>query len=1100
MAGNAEVKVAIVADNSDLTRTLSQSQGKLASWGAAVGKIALAAGIAGAAGVAVLGKASIDAASQAQQSLGATETVFGKFSDNVVKTSDRAAEALGLSANQYRENANILGSLLGNQGVAQDKLAGKTRSLIKTGADLAATFGGTTTDAVNALASAFKGEFDPLEQYGISIKQSAINTEAYAVAGVKTKAAFDDLSTAQQNAAKQQATTNLLTKQASKTQGAFAKETDTLAHQQQVLGAQVENLKTKIGNALLPAATDFVKLLNDRLVPALSDAADKYLPRAQAAIENLFSGDTSAKASKFADQFEGIDWDSISTSAGELADTLKDLGPALADLSVEGVNDGFKVFGAVVGFAADHVDELRTALPYIVAGFIALKGAQTLNQIAGRDSLLGMAAQLYTTRQLISANRELAGTIREVNGAQGIMTGGIATATGGMSKLKLAAAGAAGIGGLAAVTASTQIANDKVSGLLSVLGSAAMGAAAGSVFGPWGTAIGGVVGGLGGLVGAIGKSGDAMEEAKPPASEYASALDRLTGASTEAARAEAYRALQGSKVLDDLNSFGISSRQAVDAIMGNKTALGEVNAALTEQSTIYQIDKQRLDDLTAARETDQALLASGAQLSAKDLKAIEKRTAGRDEEIAALEESTGARKAAIDAIGDEVGRRKAASKAVRDEADAVHVYSDEINKLPRDKRTLIKADNVATTVKDIARLVEKYDLARRDVKTLIAASGVPTTVRQVQSVIDRLAAVHDKTVTLTVRTNRIGGVTSSAGGHSSDPDSPAAPPRVVAERGRTDGKTYAGAFGQGVEDVARKQSLLEKLFGAKPAQAGLDQIKSGLEAAASMIDRVVGKRIKDAQKAGKLEQRIVDALKAQGKRLRENGALQDKIAGKLDEAKTAAEGYAAAIRESVVAFGDITQLGKTDTGKVTLAKLLKDLGKRAADAREFNQLLQQLAAAGLDKTQIEQLTAAGPEAALATARAIAQGGAYAIDKVNEFSRDIGASGTALGTALSDRFAIAGQTSAYTYISTLEGTQDRLDKTAKKMAKAYVTELQEQLAKVGAGQGKTPDTGNGNGNDRVRVTLSSQQVSQLERGREIQLDLDAYRAAGGRSRA
>src|SRR4029079_7081995 len=133
--------------------------------------------------------------------------------DTVIRQSQRAATGLGLSADQYRQNANTLGALLSNQGVAADELAGKTRGLIKTGADLAATFGGDTKTAVDALASAFKGEFDPLEQYGISIKQSTVNTEAMRVANVKTTAAFNDLSTAQQAAAKQQATANLITKQ-----------------------------------------------------------------------------------------------------------------------------------------------------------------------------------------------------------------------------------------------------------------------------------------------------------------------------------------------------------------------------------------------------------------------------------------------------------------------------------------------------------------------------------------------------------------------------------------------------------------------------------------------------------------------------------------------------------------------------------------------------------------------------------------------------------------------------------------------------------------------------------------------------------------------
>lgn len=203
----------------------------------------------------------VTAASDAQQSLGATETVFGKFSGAVVKDSNAAAKAVGLSGTTYRENANLIGSLFKNQGVATSQLAGKTKGMIKVGADLAATFGGSTTTAVEALGSAFKGEFDSLEKYGISLKQSTVNTEAMKVANVSSTAEFNKLSTAQQTAAKQQATSNLIMKQSKDSTGAFAKESGTLAHQQQVLSAQFDNVKAAVGARLLPVITKFLTYL-----------------------------------------------------------------------------------------------------------------------------------------------------------------------------------------------------------------------------------------------------------------------------------------------------------------------------------------------------------------------------------------------------------------------------------------------------------------------------------------------------------------------------------------------------------------------------------------------------------------------------------------------------------------------------------------------------------------------------------------------------------------------------------------------------------------------------------------------------------------------
>lgn len=271
MAGRPIV-VSIIGDNKKLAGAVDSSNSKLGTLGK-VGKgvgLAVAGGLLVAGTAAVkFGSAAVKSASDAQQSIGATETVFGKFADRVIKDSDKAAKQFGLSANEYRENANLLGSLFKNQGVAADQLAGKTKGMIGTASDLAATFGGPTSEAVGALGSAFKGEFDPLEKYGISLKASTVSAEALKLANVDSAAAFGKLSTAQQTALKQQATSNLIMQQSADSAGAFGRETDTLANRQQVLGAVWENLKAKAGSVLLPALTGLATFAIDTLVPSL---------------------------------------------------------------------------------------------------------------------------------------------------------------------------------------------------------------------------------------------------------------------------------------------------------------------------------------------------------------------------------------------------------------------------------------------------------------------------------------------------------------------------------------------------------------------------------------------------------------------------------------------------------------------------------------------------------------------------------------------------------------------------------------------------------------------------------------------------------------
>lgn len=259
----------IARDNASKTlRNVEQSSSRVARTMGKLGKVA-AVGVAALGGVAVkVAVDSIKAASDAEQSLGGTQAVFGKYADQVVKQSNRAAGAYGLSANQYRESANLIGSLLKNQGVGMDKLAGKTQKMVGLASDLAATYGGTTKDAVEALSSAFKGEFDPLEQYGISLKQSTVNAEALRVAHVKSTSAFNKLSAARQAAAKRAATENVLMKQSKDAQGQFAKQSHSLAEQQQVLSARFENVKAMIGAKLLPIISKLTGWLANTGIPA----------------------------------------------------------------------------------------------------------------------------------------------------------------------------------------------------------------------------------------------------------------------------------------------------------------------------------------------------------------------------------------------------------------------------------------------------------------------------------------------------------------------------------------------------------------------------------------------------------------------------------------------------------------------------------------------------------------------------------------------------------------------------------------------------------------------------------------------------------------
>ena len=233
----------------------------------ATGHLSDALGKIGGGAITALAVTGIKQAADLEQSVGAVNTVFKDGASQMHEYAEGAAEAMGLSQNEYNQLATILGTQLKNGGTAMDQLAGKTNELIGLGADLASMFGGTTPEAVAALSSALKGERDPIERYGVSLKQAQIDAKA-------AELGFQKVGGSLSNEANQAATLALIMEQTADAHGNFAKETDTLAGQQAILSAQWTNFTTNIGEAFIPVLTKVMSVVTGSLMPALRDFGD----------------------------------------------------------------------------------------------------------------------------------------------------------------------------------------------------------------------------------------------------------------------------------------------------------------------------------------------------------------------------------------------------------------------------------------------------------------------------------------------------------------------------------------------------------------------------------------------------------------------------------------------------------------------------------------------------------------------------------------------------------------------------------------------------------------------------------------------------------
>jgi len=246
MAGKTAIlSVRIIGDAADAVRAFDDVDASAGRSMASMDKIATGAAVVEAAviGVAV---ATGNAASEMEQAVGGVDAVFKEQAAQVHAWADSAATDVGLARDEYSNFATLVGAQLKNMGIPMEEVASRSKSLIELGADLAAQYGGTTADAVSALSSLLRGERDPIERYGISINQAAVDAQ-------KAAMGLSDLTGEADKNATLQATLALLTKQSADAQGAFNREVDTTAHKQQVANAEWQNAQIALGEAFLPA-------------------------------------------------------------------------------------------------------------------------------------------------------------------------------------------------------------------------------------------------------------------------------------------------------------------------------------------------------------------------------------------------------------------------------------------------------------------------------------------------------------------------------------------------------------------------------------------------------------------------------------------------------------------------------------------------------------------------------------------------------------------------------------------------------------------------------------------------------------------------------
>lgn len=272
MATIAKLLVELGLEDGAFQRGIDSSRNKLDSWGSSFRSwgTGLTAGVT--TPIIGAGAAFVNWASSAEQTLGATEVLWGENADTMVAWSESASTSMGMTQNAALQNANRFNAMFKTLGVGNGVVMDMSQGFTTLSADLSAMWGGSPDEAAESLTSALRGNYEAMDKYNVNLTEAMVSQEAMNVAMADGRSEVTE-------ADKVQARYNLIMEQTTDAQGQFARETDTTAGRLATMSARVKDAATKFGTLLLPYVNKGLELFSklvDR-IEGLSDTQRKWV-------------------------------------------------------------------------------------------------------------------------------------------------------------------------------------------------------------------------------------------------------------------------------------------------------------------------------------------------------------------------------------------------------------------------------------------------------------------------------------------------------------------------------------------------------------------------------------------------------------------------------------------------------------------------------------------------------------------------------------------------------------------------------------------------------------------------------------------------------
>lgn len=220
---------------------------------AGLDKLGIAMAAASAVAVAAIAKMT-DSASNLAEEISKSSVIWGEQAAEIESFADRAAQALGISKQSALEATSTFSIYATQMGLSGTEAAGFSTQMTQLAADMASFSNTSPEEAIQALGSAFRGESDPIERYGVQLVGVTNGLEGSA----KAMAIYQSILAQTGNA-----------------QGDFERTSGGLAAQQKILSAEFANVQTEIGTIFLPIALELTRVLRD-VVEVIRDAVARF--------------------------------------------------------------------------------------------------------------------------------------------------------------------------------------------------------------------------------------------------------------------------------------------------------------------------------------------------------------------------------------------------------------------------------------------------------------------------------------------------------------------------------------------------------------------------------------------------------------------------------------------------------------------------------------------------------------------------------------------------------------------------------------------------------------------------------------------------------